>query len=116
MKAFLLFFGFICMFSFAYAHSGRTDANGCHTNRKTGTYHCHGKSKKKISAARPVVSKSGNINKKASAKSDKLSQTEDKKEKEASKKKKVAIKNKKEQSKSTNKAENITKSIKGNKK
>lgn len=114
MKAFLLFLGFIYIFSFAYAHSGRTDANGCHTNRKTGTYHCHGKSKKNISAARPVVSKSGNINKKAIAKSDKLSQTENKKE--ASKKKKVAIKNKKEQSKSTNKAENTTKSIKGNKK
>jgi hypothetical protein len=26
----------------ADAHSGRTDANGCHTNRKTGEYHCHG--------------------------------------------------------------------------
>lgn len=24
-----------------FAHSGRTDANGCHTNRKTGDYHCH---------------------------------------------------------------------------
>ena len=24
-----------------FAHSGRTDANGCHTNRKTGEYHCH---------------------------------------------------------------------------
>jgi endonuclease YncB( thermonuclease family) len=23
------------------AHPGRTDANGCHTNRKTGEYHCH---------------------------------------------------------------------------
>lgn len=23
------------------AHSGRTDASGCHTNRKTGDYHCH---------------------------------------------------------------------------
>lgn len=22
-------------------HSGRTDSNGCHTNRKTGIYHCH---------------------------------------------------------------------------
>ncbi len=27
--------------SFAYAHSGRTDKNGCHHDRKTGTYHCH---------------------------------------------------------------------------
>jgi endonuclease YncB( thermonuclease family) len=26
-----------------FAHSGRTDANGCHTNRKTGDYHCHNK-------------------------------------------------------------------------
>jgi len=24
------------------AHSGGTDSNGCHTNRKTGDYHCHG--------------------------------------------------------------------------
>lgn len=22
-------------------HSGGTDAYGCHTNRKTGVYHCH---------------------------------------------------------------------------
>lgn len=27
--------------SFAYAHSGRTDKNGCHHDRKTGTHHCH---------------------------------------------------------------------------
>ena len=26
----------------AFAHGGGTDANGCHTNRKTGEYHCHG--------------------------------------------------------------------------
>jgi uncharacterized protein YgiM (DUF1202 family) len=26
----------------ALAHSGRTDSNGCHTNRRTGEYHCHG--------------------------------------------------------------------------
>jgi hypothetical protein len=25
----------------AFAHSGRTDASGCHTNRSTGVYHCH---------------------------------------------------------------------------
>lgn len=23
------------------AHSGGTDANGCHTNHATGEYHCH---------------------------------------------------------------------------
>lgn len=27
--------------SVVYAHSGRTDKNGCHHDRKTGTYHCH---------------------------------------------------------------------------
>ena len=27
--------------SFVYAHSGRTDVNGCHHDRQTGTYHCH---------------------------------------------------------------------------
>ena len=27
--------------SIAGAHSGGTDANGCHTNHKTGGYHCH---------------------------------------------------------------------------
>ncbi len=25
----------------ALAHPGRTDAQGCHTNRQTGQYHCH---------------------------------------------------------------------------
>jgi len=27
--------------SFAMAHSGGTDAYGCHKNHKTGVYHCH---------------------------------------------------------------------------
>ncbi|MCD9463603.1 YHYH domain-containing protein [Photobacterium phosphoreum] len=25
----------------ANAHSGGTNSNGCHTNHKTGVYHCH---------------------------------------------------------------------------
>jgi len=25
----------------SYGHSGGTNAAGCHTNRKTGDYHCH---------------------------------------------------------------------------
>jgi hypothetical protein len=24
-----------------YSHSGRTNSEGCHNNRKTGGYHCH---------------------------------------------------------------------------
>ena len=26
---------------FVDSHSGGTDSRGCHTNRKTGDYHCH---------------------------------------------------------------------------
>ena len=26
----------------SYAHGGGLNANGCHSNRKTGSYHCHG--------------------------------------------------------------------------
>jgi hypothetical protein len=26
---------------FAFAHSGGTDSQGCHTNSRTGAYHCH---------------------------------------------------------------------------
>jgi hypothetical protein len=28
--------------SIIYAHGGRTDSSGCHTNHSTGSYHCHG--------------------------------------------------------------------------
>jgi hypothetical protein len=28
--------------AFVDAHGGGLDARGCHTNRKTGEYHCHG--------------------------------------------------------------------------
>lgn len=27
--------------SVAFAHGGGLDANGCHTNKKAGEYHCH---------------------------------------------------------------------------
>lgn len=26
-----------------FAHEGRMNSKGCHTNRKTGEYHCHKK-------------------------------------------------------------------------
>ncbi|MBZ4417089.1 YHYH domain-containing protein [Myxococcus sp. RHSTA-1-4] len=26
----------------AWAHPGRTNSSGCHNNRRTGDYHCHG--------------------------------------------------------------------------
>jgi len=34
----------------AWAHSGGTNADGCHTNRKTGEYHCHNKKLKSTQA------------------------------------------------------------------
>lgn len=30
-----------CLATGAYAHGGGLNAEGCHTNRKTGDYHCH---------------------------------------------------------------------------
>jgi hypothetical protein len=39
-SALLLCLGMVCA-STIFAHGGGLDANGCHTNRKTGDYHCH---------------------------------------------------------------------------
>lgn len=35
------------------AHSGGTDSNGCHTNRKTGDHHCHGGGRRSAAPAQP---------------------------------------------------------------
>ena len=40
-KAVLVLLVSLGVASVAFAHSGGTDANGCHTNHKTGDYHCH---------------------------------------------------------------------------
>ncbi len=49
MKQFLKTLSFIILFLIipitAYPHSGRTDAQGGHTNKKTGEYHYHSKTK-----------------------------------------------------------------------
>jgi hypothetical protein len=41
---YLLLFALLAAFQSrtALPHSGGTNADGCHTNRKTGDYHCHG--------------------------------------------------------------------------
>ena len=39
----------------AYAHPGKTNAEGCHTNRKTGEYHCHKSHSQKESQAAPLT-------------------------------------------------------------
>lgn len=44
MRLFIAFAFFVILLSYAesvFAHSGRTNAMGCHTNRGTGDYHCH---------------------------------------------------------------------------
>jgi hypothetical protein len=38
----IILIGLLVVSGSSFAHGGRTDANGCHTNRKTGEYHCHG--------------------------------------------------------------------------
>lgn len=38
----LVFLLSICMISPVLAHGGRTNSQGCHNERATGTYHCHG--------------------------------------------------------------------------
>lgn len=55
MRALLL--SVVLLPSLALAHSGGTDANGCHTNRKTGDYHCHNPKVRieKTSAEKPKV-------------------------------------------------------------
>ena len=57
MKIFLIFS--ILFFSIkSYTHSGRTNSAGCHNNRKTGGYHCHGYSyKEKITSFVPQKNK-----------------------------------------------------------
>jgi len=60
----LTLFGLISALSAqpVFSHSGGTDSNGCHTNRKTGQYHCHNK-KPKIKAQRQKPSTSANSQK-----------------------------------------------------
>lgn len=50
MQRFMIKLTFAVLFFFlspalTAAHSGRTNPEGCHTNRKTGEYHCHGDKK-----------------------------------------------------------------------
>jgi len=48
MKRIILIFVLLVSPLIVFAHPGRTDANGCHTNKETGEYHCHTKSNKVI--------------------------------------------------------------------
>lgn len=41
MKKILVLSAAFWLCSALFAHPGKTDAKGCHTNKKTGQYHCH---------------------------------------------------------------------------
>lgn len=57
--------------SFAQAHPGKANADGCHTNRKTGEYHCHPQKKSlepkqragehEVTATTTEISRNGDI-------------------------------------------------------
>ena len=55
----ILFISAVFAYDFGYTHSGRTDANGGHYNRKTGKYHYHGggRSRPRVNVS-PAVPKS----------------------------------------------------------
>lgn len=38
----LMLVGLIVQPVTVFAHTGKTDSHGCHNNKKTGEYHCHG--------------------------------------------------------------------------
>jgi micrococcal nuclease len=52
----------LCLFglgaSQAFAHPGKTNSSGCHNNRKTGQYHCHGGSSASTTKEKPQTAKS----------------------------------------------------------
>ena len=54
--AVILFIFSVLTYDFGYTHSGRTDANGGHYNRKTGKYHYHGggRSRPRVNVSPPT--------------------------------------------------------------
>lgn len=53
----LLIFVF-CVYDFAYSHSGRTNASGCHNVTATGGYHCHGTKTNSSNGSSRIISES----------------------------------------------------------
>lgn len=50
---FALFASNLGLASLANAHSGGTDASGCHHDRSNGTYHCHKSDTQEPTLAKP---------------------------------------------------------------
>ena len=55
MKRLIIWLVIFLIASTCFAHSGRTNKDGCHHNRKTGDYHCHGKKQSSPPQARPSI-------------------------------------------------------------
>ena len=53
MKRLLIWLIIFLIPSTSFAHGGRTNKDGCHHNRKTGEYHCHGKKRTTPSPGSP---------------------------------------------------------------
>ncbi len=52
-------FALAVMTGTAFAHSGGTDAMGCHTNTATGDYHCH--KPRKQASVKPAKAPAANL-------------------------------------------------------
>jgi hypothetical protein len=48
-----------------FAHGGRTDASGCHNNRKTGSYHCHSGTSPAVNSNQSNFASGNNLNSRA---------------------------------------------------
>lgn len=56
----MLWLGILCINPHeVLAHGGKTNAEGCHANKKTGEYHCHGEPSRPSSSISPNASISG---------------------------------------------------------
>lgn len=64
---FVLAFGSLESFS----HSGRTNSEGCHNNRKTGGYHCHNGSRVRPRATAKPIRSASSVKQGMGAKSEK---------------------------------------------
>lgn len=53
MKRSLIWLVIVLIPATCWAHGGRTNKDGCHQNRKTGEYHCHGKKRATPSQGSP---------------------------------------------------------------
>ena len=55
MKRLLVWLVIFLIPSTCFAHRGGTNKDGCHNNRKTGDYHCHGKKQSSIPEVKPSI-------------------------------------------------------------